>query len=358
MVKKTPKVSVIVLNWNAIKYTMRCIKSLKRQSYRDFEIIVVDNGSTEGNSVETLKNTKSIKLVLNSRNLGFAQGNNVGVKASSASKYIVFLNNDAFVPRDWLKEFVAAMEKHPELGEAMSKIYNRYYGKEYHFEYYGTTTHLSFVTFYEFPVSEKNYVPTFSASGGAMIYRKNLVDLPFDPDYFIYHEDGYLGWLLRLKGYKVGVVPKAVVYHEGEATIKSAKGVSSRFVYLGERNRIMNLFIFYNPLTLLKLLPLLFLTTLFMNLYEFKKTPMRLKSYLWLLTHPFLILSKRFKIQKYRRVPDSRITPYMSSKLFEVKYMKNGLARLTARLLNWFSFAYCRILRIKSVEFNRKEAGL
>jgi len=358
MVKKTPKVSVIVLNWNGIRYTIPCLASLKKQSYRDFEIIVVDNGSTKDNSVETLKNTKGIKLVLNSRNLGFAQGNNVGVKASSASKYIAFLNNDTVVLGDWLKELVAAMEKHPELGEAMSKIYSKYSGKKYHFEYYGTTTHLSFVTSYEFPVSEKDYVPTFSASGGAMIYRKNLVELPFDPDYFIYHEDGYLGWLLRLKGYKVGVVPKAKVYHEGEATIKSVKEKANLFTYLGERNRIMNLFIFYNPLTLLKLLPLLFLTTLFMNLYDFKKTPMRLKSYLWILTHAFSILSKRSKIQKQRRVSDSKILPYMSSKLFELKYFKNPVVKLIGGSLNKFSFAYCRLLGIKSVEFNRKEAGL
>ncbi|MAG15614.1 hypothetical protein CMO88_00980 [Candidatus Woesearchaeota archaeon] len=357
MVKNNPVVSVILLNWNGIRYTVPCLKSLKKQSYKNFEIIVVDNGSTKDNSVEILKKTKGIKLVLNSKNLGFASGNNVGVKASSATKYIAFLNNDTTVSRDWLKELVGVMEANPELGEAESKIYNKYYNKKYQFDYYGTPTHLLFVSEYDFDVSEKKYVPMFSTSGAAMIYRKNLVEIPFDDDYFMYNEDSYLGWLLRLKGYKAGVVPKAKVYHEGEATIKSVKGMSNFFTYLGERNRLMNLFIFYSPLTLLKMLPLILLTIFFINVYDFKKIPSRLKSYLWLLTHAFSILSKRFKIQKQRKVPDSKITPYLSSKLFEVKYFKNKSAKLVAKLLNGFSFAYCKLMGIKSVEFNREEAG-
>ena len=354
---KKPAVSVIVLNWNGIRYTIPCLKSLKQQSYKDFEIVVVDNGSTKDDSVEVLKRTKGIKLVLNSENLGFAGGNNVGVRASSATRYVAFLNNDTTVSKNWLRGLVWAMDRHPELGEAESKIYNRYYGKGYKFSYYGTPTHLLFLTEYDFKVSERDYVPMFSTSGAAMIYRKNLVDLPFDGDYFIYHEDSYLGWFLRLKGYKAGVIPGAKVYHEGEATIKSAKGVSGRFAYLGERNRLMNLFLFYSLSTLLKLLPLIFLTMLFTNIYDFGRLHLRLLSYLWLLTHPFLVISKRFRIQRQRRVPDSAITPYMSSKLFEVKYFKSGMAKMVAGLLNKFSFAYCRLLRIKSVEFDRKEAG-
>src|SRR3989338_229852 len=294
MPKKNPKVSVIVLNWNGIHYTVPCIESLKKQSYRDFELVVVDNGSTKDNSVEQLKKIKGIKLVLNSSNLGFAGGNNSGVKAASAAKYIALLNNDAVVPKDWLGEMVAAMDSNPELGEAMSKVYNRYSEKDYHFGSYGTTTHLLFITLYDFKVSEKSYVPIFSSSGGAMIFRRELVELPFDEDYFIYHEDSYLGWLLRLKGHKVGVVPKAIVYHEGEATIKDVRSMSNFFTYLGERNRLMNIFIFYSPLTLLRLLPLLALTTLFTNLYDFKRFHIRLRSYLWLLLHFPKVLSKRF----------------------------------------------------------------
>jgi len=350
---KKPKVSVVILNWNGIRYTVPCIRSLRKQSFKDFEIIVVDNGSTEDNSVEVLKKTKGIKLVLNPKNLGFAGGHNVGARTSSATKYIAILNNDTIVSRNWLEELVKTMDEHPELGEAESKIYNKYYGKEYKFEYYGTPTHLLFLSEYDFKVDETDYVPMFSTSGAAMIYRKNLVELPFDGDYFIYHEDSYLGWLLRLKGYTAGVVPRAKVYHEGEATIKSAKGLSNFFIYTGERNRIMNLFLFYSPSTLLKLLPLLFITTFFTNVYDLKRFPIRLKSYLWLLTHVLTILSKRSKIQAQRTVPDSKITPYMSSKLFEPKYFSNKTAATVAKLFNKFSFAYCRLLGIKSVEFNR-----
>ncbi len=357
MPKKNSKVSVIVLNWNGIHYTVPCIESLKKQSYKDFELIVVDNGSTKDDSVETLKKIKGIKLVLNSSNLGFAGGNNSGVKAASATKYIALLNNDAVVPNNWLKEMVAAMDSNPELGEAMSKVYNKYSEKDYHFGSYGTTTHLLFITLYDFEVSEKNYVPIFSSSGGAMIYRRELVELPFDSDYFIYHEDSYLGWLLRLKGYNVGVVPKAIVYHEGEATIKDVRSMSNFFTYLGERNRMMNLFIFYSPFTLIRLLPLLALTTLFTNIYDFKRFPIRLKSYLWLLIHLPKVISKRLRVQGQRKVPDSKITPFMSAKLFEESHFKSGKVKAIVRVINKLSIAYCRIMMLKSVELNRKEAG-
>ncbi len=357
MPRKNPKVSVIVLNWNGIKYTMPCIESLRKQSYRDFEIIVVDNGSTKDSSVERLKKIRGIKLVLNSANLGFAGGNNSGVRASSATTYIALLNNDAVVPKDWLKEMVACMDRNAELGEAMSKVYNRYSERDYHFGSYGTTTHLLFLALYDFPVSEKNYVPIFSASGGAMIYRRELVEIPFDSDYFIYHEDGYLGWLLRLKGYKVGVAPKAIVYHEGEATIKDVRGMSNFFTYLGERNRLMNIFIFYSPFTLLRLLPLLALTALFTNIYDVRRLPLRFKSYIWLLLNFPKVLSKRFRIQRQRKVPDSKITPFLSAKLFEESHFKSGKVKAIVRILNKLSVAYCRILFIKSVELNKKEAG-
>ncbi len=350
---KKPRVSVIVLNWNGIRYTVKCIKSLKKQSYRDFELIVVDNGSTKDNSISVLRKMRGIRLVLNSKNLGFAGGVNSGVQVSSASDYVALLNNDALAHKDWLKELVAALDKNPELGEAMSKVYNRYSGSKYFFGYYGTLTNLLFIALYDFPVSEKGLIPTFGASGGAMIYRKKLIGLPFDSDYFIYSEDNYLSWLLRLKGYGSVWVPKSIVRHEGEATIKGEKALSGFFAYLGERNRLMNIFLFYSPFTLIRLLPLLLLTTAFLNIYNFRKLHVRLRSYLWLLAHLFSVLSKRFKIQRQRKVHDSVILPYMSSKLFDETHFKSSAAKLFVRALNRFSRAYCMLLGIKSVERNR-----
>ncbi len=352
---KKPKVSVIVLNWNGIHYTVPCIQALKKQNFKDFEIIVVDNGSTKDKSVEVLKKIKGIRLVLNDKNLGFAGGNNSGVKVAHAAEYIALLNNDTVVPNDWLKEMVTGMDKNPELGEAMSKVYNRYSEKDFHFGSYGTTTHLLYLALYDFPVSEKKYVPIFSASGGALIYRRKLTELPFDDDYFIYHEDSYFGWLLRLKGYKVGVIPKAIVYHEGEATVKDVRSMSNFFAYLGERNRMMNLILFYSAFTYVRLLPLLILTTLFTNIYDVKRLPLRLKSYLWIIAHLPKVLSKRANIQKQRLVPDSQIMIYSSAKLFEERHFKNNTFRLVASLLNKFSFVYCRLTGLKSVELDRNK---
>ncbi len=101
-----PKVSIIVLNWNGKKDTQECLNSLSSINYPNFDVILVDNGSSDG-SVEFFKNNfPKIKLIANMRNLGFAEGNNVGVKfaVKNGANYVFLLNNDTRVDKDVLKE--------------------------------------------------------------------------------------------------------------------------------------------------------------------------------------------------------------------------------------------------------------
>ena len=119
-----PQVSIIILNYNGIKFVERCLKSVLNTDYPLFEVIFVDNGSTDGSPELVQKlfgEDKRLRIILNKENLGFTGGNNVGIKMSKG-EYIVLLNNDTEVPSDWLRQLVLVMEKRRDIGMAQPAI--------------------------------------------------------------------------------------------------------------------------------------------------------------------------------------------------------------------------------------------
>ena len=120
-VSGSPLISVVVLNWNGVHCVEGCLVSLQAQSYHPLEIIVVDNASTD-KSVDFIRmNFPEVKMILNKRNLGFAGGNNIGIKASRG-RYIMILNNDARLDPDCIKELKRSIEKDKRYGASASKI--------------------------------------------------------------------------------------------------------------------------------------------------------------------------------------------------------------------------------------------
>ena len=237
---KKKKVSIIILNYNGKKYIEECITSVKKQDYPNFEIIVVDNMSTDG-SCEMCDQMKDILYFKTDKNLGFAGGNNFGVQFATGD-YIALLNNDTKVDKKWLSELVKALESDEKIGIVMSKIYNKYGASEYQFDGYGTSTLMQYFAWNKkIDKDTLELVDTFYAGGCSLIYKKELIDLPFDDDYFLYSEDVYLSWYTRLKGLTIKVAPKSLVWHEGGA---ASKNIGNLIAYYGERNRIMNILCF------------------------------------------------------------------------------------------------------------------
>ena len=120
-----PTVSIIVLNWNGKHDTVECLESLSHISYPNYEVIVVDNGSTDG-SVEQFKaRYPEITVIENQDNLGFAEGNNVGIRAAlqEDTEYVLLLNNDTIVDPRFLDELINVAEREPRVGFAGPKIY-------------------------------------------------------------------------------------------------------------------------------------------------------------------------------------------------------------------------------------------
>lgn len=236
-----PLVSVIVLNWNGIKVLEECLRSLEKQIYTPVEIIVVDNGSTD-QSVEILEERfqDRIKLIKNPTNLGFAGGNNVGLRLTRG-KYIALLNNDATADPRWLEEMVKVAEADREVGMCASKIYS--------YDEPGVLDSAGGLLIYRDGLSrgrgrlerdEGQYdalSEVLLPSGCACLYRSAMLDEIglFDEDFFAYSDDTDLGLRGRSAGWRCMYVPKAVAFHRYSL---SAGRYSPLKAFLAERNRI------------------------------------------------------------------------------------------------------------------------
>lgn len=233
MIQKTT--SVIILNWNTTKDTLECLKSLKKQTYKRFEVILVDNGSTKeefGKLKRAVPNFKmKIKLYRLKKNVGFTGGNNFGIKKSIGS-YIVFLNNDTEVERSWLENIIQPLENDESVGATSSKIM-----------FYGTNRVQSAggrLTFFGMAVNEgtgqldcnafdKPKETQWAAGMSFAVKKKILNKLKefFCPFYFTYFEEVDMSWRIRSAGYKILYCPKSVVHHKGSISMKVNKTISA-----------------------------------------------------------------------------------------------------------------------------------
>ncbi len=348
-----PETSVIVVNWNGLSYLDKCLASLQRQTYRNFETILVDNGSTDGSVGYVRKNFPKVKIIQNERNLGFAEGVNIGV-LNAGGKYIALLNNDAVADKNWLYYLVKTIKSNALYGSVSSASYNKYGGKK-HPVYIGTSGFFGQNVILKIfkkgdKAKKKGAIDVFGMAGGACIFR-NPSRAVFDKDYFAYSEDTAYGWLMRLKGYHNKLDLKSVVYHEGEATGRKLK---SKKIFLQERNRLLNVFIYYHWFTLLRLFPLLILNVLSITLFDFKNILPRVRARLWVFFNFPAVLRKRSEAQSCRKVSDKEIIKYMSCKFYEEQLIKNKILKMKVTLLNKLQLIYCFILRIKTIEFCQK----
>lgn len=233
-------VSAIVLNWNGKDVTPECVESLLRQSYGLREIIVVDNGSTDG-SLELIRREfgARVKIVENARNLGFAGGCNVGIRAA-AGEYIALINSDATLDTEWMSELVKGIERTPSMGMAACKIY--FAGQEGILENTGQVVTRDGLGRtrgrLEKDVGQYDHrSAVLCPSGCAALYRRKMLDEIdlFDERFFAYADDIDIGIRGRLLGYKCFYIPTAVAYHKLSASF----GLLSSFkAYLVERNRL------------------------------------------------------------------------------------------------------------------------
>lgn len=231
--------SVIIPNWNGRHHLAGCFDSLARQAFRDFEVILVDNASTDGSAGFVRGHFPDAGIVELHKNAGFAGGVNAGIRAAKG-EYIVLLNNDTEAEPHWLEKIALAIREHPDVWIFASKLLN-YYDRDI-VDSAGDALDLSLGPYkigeYEPSENHREQRFIFGACGGGGCYKRDLFDRIglFDEDFFAYFEDIDLSFRANWAGFRCLSVPGAVVYHKVAATSGADTRSRDRFDMMRRRN--------------------------------------------------------------------------------------------------------------------------
>lgn len=233
------RVTVVVLNWNGKQLLGGCLHSLEAQTFRDFEIVVVDNGSEDGSVSFLNRRFPAVRVIANEENLGFAAANNQAIRASD-SEFVATLNNDAQAAPNWLEELVHAADGDSEVGACASMMLLA--GRPGVIDGAGIALDRAAIAWNcrggeQDDPEEEGPVEVFGACAGAALYRRALLDDVglFDEDFFAYLEDVDLAWRARWAGWKAVLVPTARVLHVHSGT--GERPSFNKSVHMG-RNKV------------------------------------------------------------------------------------------------------------------------
>jgi GT2 family glycosyltransferase len=235
--------SVIVINWNGRHYLENCLTALYAQTYTNYEIILVDNGSTDDSIAYVTSAFPEIRVVQCAENIGFAAANNLGFQ-NARGAYIATLNNDTRADPEWLAELVRVMQSDVDVGMCASKMVQWY--DPMTIDSAGIALSRSGIAWDRCGgmcdcASESQPVEIFGPCAGAALYKRELIDQVggYDIRFFIYLEDVDLAWRAQAAGWRCLYVPSARVLHIHSGT--TVEGSASKNYLLG-RNKIWLLY--------------------------------------------------------------------------------------------------------------------
>jgi len=214
--------SVVIPNWNGLRFLAVCLDALREQTLADIEIILVDNASTDGSQDFVQTKYPEVRLIELEQNRGFTGACNVGMDAAKGA-YIALLNNDTEVASDWAEQVTRAFESHSDAGIIASKMLlfdqrDRLHTAGDFFTVDGRAGNRGAWERDSGQYDRGEYV--FSACGGSAVYRQAMlaeIEL-LDDEFFFLLEDVDLAWRAQLAGYRVWYEPRATVYHHLSAT--------------------------------------------------------------------------------------------------------------------------------------------
>lgn len=238
-----PAISIIIPHLNGRHHLDDCLQSLRRQTWRDFEALLVDNGSTDGTQAYVAENYPEVRLVQLPENRGFTGACNAGWQAAQG-EIIILLNNDTEADPRWLAEVMAAFDRHPRAGSIASKML--LFDRRDHLHTAGDFYRVDGIPgnrgVWQADAGQFDQEKmVFSACGGSSAYRRALLDeIGFlDDDFFFSCEDVDVGWRANLAGWEVWYAPTAVIYHKLKATGGAVTGSyydGRNFLYLIWKN--------------------------------------------------------------------------------------------------------------------------
>jgi GT2 family glycosyltransferase len=310
------------VNYNGENYIPKLFNSLKRQTFSDFEIVIIDNASIDKSltTIHKNKETLVVTIVESKENLGFSKANNEGLRRCRG-KYVVFLNNDTYVDSRWLEYMIMRIDKWKDVAALTCAIMHPFAsgvqeGPANYDTYGGALGPAKGIFFY--------------GTGASLMVRRDLLQTigDFDSKLFMYQDDVDLCWRIRLCGYNIEFEPKAICYHikKSAGLLKDNINMPVWIFYQAHcKNRIRILLKNYSVLTLLRKIPitlsLIFARSIFLS--AINKKPQYITHYfkgiVWNLSILSDTISERKRIQKLRAKSDSSIQKYMLPSSIELK---------------------------------------
>lgn len=259
-----PRVSIIIVSWNARTVLRKCLPSVVKTDYPNFEIIVADNASTDGSAAWIADEYPSVKIVRHPDNWLFCRGNNAAIPHATGD-FVLLLNNDVEVPPGWLRPLVQTMTRHPDVGAVQPKLLQ--YEDRGRFEYAGAAG--GFLDRAGYPFTRGRLFDTmerdrgqyddacdvFWATGAAILLRRSALEEVglLDERFEMHMEEIDLCWRLQRHGYRVRVQPESTVYHIGGASLPQG---SPKKTYYNFRNSLLLLYKNLPPSVWRRTLPL------------------------------------------------------------------------------------------------------
>ena len=313
MKTQPPLVSIIIVNYNGINFVKKCLNSVLRSNFLNFEVIFFDNASSDGSSdfaESTFNSDPRLKIICSPTNVGLGNGCNVCADKSEG-KYLLFLDVDTEIDSNCINEIFKVLEKNPDIGAGQCELLRMNDRKTYHSAgIFLDSIGFGYVKGTGAPRGTYDHIYNiFSAVGAALFIRSDVFREigGFDKDFFILNEEIDLCWKVWLYGYRVVYVPNAVVYHNiGYA---SGKIVKREFVYLTYRNWILSKLKNYELVELVKRLPPYTLLLFGYGLVNIRKSYMQaiISAIFYNIVHLRRTWRKRLNIQRMRKVSDKEL---------------------------------------------------
>ena len=312
-----PLISIIVLNYNAGELLLNCIDSIKKSVYKNLEIIVVDNISTDKSQEICKEKHPDIKLIQNKKNFGYCEGNNIGIREAKGD-FVVILNPDTIVESNWLNELITA---HKEFGDGLYQPKILSLNEDNIIQSTGNMIHVFGFGFArdkgkENITKEEQIEKIGYASGTCLFTSKTVFDKVglLDDFLFLYHDDLDLGWRAAQLGINSYYVPKSKIFHVESYSLKwSAK----KFYWL-ERNRKYCLLTHYSKNTYKKMNFSLILVDLFVWAFYLSKGFLgaKIKAELDIQKNKELIKKKYTELENMKIIPDDKLIQKFPNEIF------------------------------------------
>ena len=310
-------ISIIVLNYNAGELLLNCINSLKKSTYQNIEILVVDNISSDDSHTKCKKQFPDIKLIQNRKNLGYCGGNNVGIKEAKG-EFIVILNPDTIVEENWLDEMFNAFN---EFGDGLYQPKIISLNESDIIQSTGNMIHVFGFGFARDKgkkiIEKKEEIEKIGyASGTCLFTTKKVLEKVglLDEFLFLYHDDLDLGWRAAQIGINSYYVPKSKIFH---AESYSLKWSAKKFYWL-ERNRKYCLKTHYSKDTYKKMSFSLMLVDLSIWIFYISKGFLnaKIRAELDILKNKKIIENKYLELEKKKIIPDKELIEKFPDEIF------------------------------------------